>query len=332
MRRRRSDSGMSLDSLLDTITNVVGFLVIVLAVLQLNVTWSSRPGPPSPGTPAPPKSRPSAAAGLRVRLEEMAMKIKDAENEVAGRPSEPALDREKESLDKLLAKLEVEIAALEKKVKEARVRLAGIQRKIANPPPKPPPQATEVVSARVVDVYTGGGTEPGWRKKSRMDFYCRRGRIYPFLNEGVINKCLKKVAEGALGGRTAIRGPADVNKLIAYCQTHDIGDAYFRLLFRQGKGFMLVCRPRSDRQGEAVGQIAAATSDYAKYLRQRCDPRKTWVKFFVFADSFEVYLAARAKAESAGLQAGWKPLKKDFEFEEPIGGGGGGPPNVGPDG
>ncbi len=36
-RRRRKDSGASLDSLLDTMTNVVGILVIVLIVTQLGV-------------------------------------------------------------------------------------------------------------------------------------------------------------------------------------------------------------------------------------------------------------------------------------------------------
>ena len=36
-RRRRTEDGPSLDSLLDTLTNVVGILVILLVVTQLGV-------------------------------------------------------------------------------------------------------------------------------------------------------------------------------------------------------------------------------------------------------------------------------------------------------
>ena len=37
MKRKKKESGASLDSLLDTLTNVVGILVILLSVTQLGV-------------------------------------------------------------------------------------------------------------------------------------------------------------------------------------------------------------------------------------------------------------------------------------------------------
>lgn len=331
MRRRRSDSGMNLDSLLDTITNVVGFLVIVLAVLQLNVTWSPLPSPPSPPTPAPPGSRPSAAAGMGVRLEKLAMKIKDAENELAGRPSEAALDRDKRSLEDLLRKLEREIAELEKNVREAQTRLAGIGRAMDAVPAAPPPQPKVVISPRVVSTRTAAGSPPPWAKKKCAFFICRRGRVFPLNVGGDLGRHMDAALRSALGGQQA-QSIADLEKLVAYFKTHDVGDPYFRLgLERMGTLMLLNLEPRNTRQGEAADQVAAGGTTYENVLRQHCDSKKSWVKFLVCADSFRVYLAARAKAEAAGLLVGWQPLENDFKFREAIGGGGGGGPTEGPD-
>ena len=322
---------MSLDSLLDTITNVVGFLVIVLAVLQLNVTWSPVSSSSSSAAVAPVSVRPSSAPALKVRLAELAMRIKDADSQLAGRTSAGALEQEKITLDEILRRLEKEIAELEKNVQNAKARLAGIQHNIDKVPPAPPPQPKVVISPRVVDRYSGSGRKPVWATKECSYFICRRGRVFPLNVDSKLSDRLKAGVRSALG-KPQVQNVADLGKLVTYFKTRDVGDQYFRLSLQQmGTLLVMTFEPRSGQQGESAGQVTAGGTTFENVLRRHCNPRKNWVRFMVCADSFGVYLAARKRAEDAGLQVGWKPLENDFQFREAIVGGGGGGSPEGPD-
>ena len=63
--------------------------------------------------------------------------------------------------------------------------------------------------------------------------------------------------------------------------------------------------------GDEIGNIWPANSDFRKKLEELAAGGKNYVQFAVFADSFEVYLAARKIADDLKLEAGWVPFEND---------------------
>jgi hypothetical protein len=61
---------------------------------------------------------------------------------------------------------------------------------------------------------------------------------------------------------------------------------------------------RRQEAGETLAQVVAPKSRFRQRITA-IDPRSHYVRFFVWGDSFESYLAAREITEAAGLGAGW---------------------------
>jgi hypothetical protein len=59
-------------------------------------------------------------------------------------------------------------------------------------------------------------------------------------------------------------------------------------------------------------------------MKKLADGGGHYITFYVFADSFEVYLAARKIVDDLKLEAGWKPYPKDASLSY----GGGAAPQV----
>ena len=84
---------------------------------------------------------------------------------------------------------------------------------------------------------------------------------------------------------------------------------------------------RNDDQGDPMAALESGRSGFEDHLKRWCRPAQNWVRFFVWDDSFESYLVARAIAAKHGLREGWVPYGRNEDFI--IGGGGGtmeGPP------
>ena len=68
----------------------------------------------------------------------------------------------------------------------------------------------------------------------------------------------------------------------------------------------------NEQVGDTAREIFAPNSNFRKKMKELADGRGHFITFFVFADSFEVYLAARKIVDDLkGLEAGWKPFKKN---------------------
>ena len=63
--------------------------------------------------------------------------------------------------------------------------------------------------------------------------------------------------------------------------------------------------------GDTAREIFAPNSNFRKKMKELKDGRGHFITFYVFADSFEVYLAARKIVDDLKLEAGWKPYPKD---------------------
>ena len=339
MARGHAHTQMNLDSLLDTVTNMVGFLVIVLVVVQLNVALSPPPAAPPPG-PAPtsaPSQLPALearAAGLEKQAGQLALEIERARAALEAEPKRQKLTDEKESLESLLRRLDAAIAKLKASARAAQEELQRLAREIegaqGQPPAKPPTQ--ELASIRVFETYApaSGRPKPVWAGKERIAFVCRRGRVYRLDADGLNRAMIGAVA--AVAGRAPAGGQLSPEQIVARVEAHlaanDTGDKFFRVrlsrIRHNGRAVTAqLWQPRSDTQGDAQDTVRSGKGEHADALAKRFSPQRHWIRYYVWADSFEVYLAARKLAEGRGFDVGWMPFPADFEIAIPLGAAGG---------
>ena len=337
MRRKSTSSVMNLDSLLDTVTNVVGFLIIVLAVVQMNAVNASKrmlPKPTGPtsgtgGSPERAKALTEEIAELYVRLASLLKQIEQERATLAPLPGLRASRSEKASLDMRIRQLLAQIEEIKKKITDARRKLADLTAAVKAAESKPSPPAVRISNIRIVDVYdkNKSGTPPDWVGKKGLMFICRRGRVFRYDDElpgRAIRKCLGIPA----GGKILISGQADLQKLKNYFRTRDVGDRYIHVTDIRfvASGARVAMAPviefREGSPGETAANLASGGSQFENYLSKSCTPENVWVRFLVWSDSFRTYRAARAAATKHKYQVGWLPFDKDDDF--PAGGAGSG--------
>jgi hypothetical protein len=72
---------------------------------------------------------------------------------------------------------------------------------------------------------------------------------------------------------------------------------------------------RKNDQGETYDQLNDSTSNYVNALRSM-DPSTRYIRYLVWADSFDLYNEARRIATKYNIMAGWEPYDKDEPLRE----------------
>ena len=145
----------------------------------------------------------------------------------------------------------------------------------------------------------------GWLNANRAGIVARAVRRNLSANQA-INDQLKTEWRGL---NPALDGPILKSKFLEIdCSKFPAGGA--------------ILKWPNQRVGHTSREIWAANSDFQKMLEELADGRGHFITFYVYADSFEVYLAARNIADKLKLEAGWKPFPNDAELSW---GGGAGP-------
>ncbi len=339
MRLRQTDDDEgSLDSLLDTMTNVVGILVIVLVVTQLGVKEAVE------------------RIGDAVDLEEMAATQEALQRESARREellavvenvSLPTIDDPAAELRKVeqqieaarrrleanqqeaLAReeqLENQTEAIEKlneREKEIRDKLeAALTRKAeldALLEETPKPRAKGTPKAKVVNLPN---PRPAPKGAAGALILCRGERLY-LLNLPEVRKTAQQRAEQIIRSRRLDRDPEagiDPEKFATAFNDKKVITEHFRvgITVRNGRRPWLVFE-RRENHGQTVSALRRRSSVYQRALRT-LDPKKYYAQFLVWPDSFEIYLAARNVATEIGLLAGWNPQTTTEEYQAPLGG------------
>lgn len=321
MKNRRRERNQNLDSLLDTMANVVGILVVVLAFTQLQVGEAVR------------RIHNSEVARIRSAGEALAFAGEGALREVsrleeslrAGAKSAALVRSELQQLGAQSEKLRAatrfpgveqadivaailretgkqhemrdQLSALRANRKRLEIRLRGSRDAFASathqirlPDPRPAPLGTE---ERV--------------------FFCRYGRVSPVdlerLHE-ILNEDLRKATDSPLSGHLA------ASLLVSHFETHDVGDRDFRWRLSDRAGYGIAARIafRRDDIGELRSEIVADDSDYRLAL-SRAQPKSHYLRFYVWSDSFAAYLRAREIAEELGFSVGWRAYDREAEHE-----------------
>jgi hypothetical protein len=349
-RSRGSGDGPSLDSLLDTMTNVVGILVIVLVVTQLGVRDAVK-------RITSEKPKEVIEKEIDEKKEELATAVaarKEAEqrrNELLAdlkSLSKPDDDKKlKEELDVLdgqlrwkrddlttfLKKREGEQAAhmekaaearklaeefkkkedeLRKKVVAAQEQEATILALLDNTPMR------EVAAAKVVNLPNPRKAPEGATPKYMI---CREGKLYPWSRDEM-RKGAQERAEQLVGLRNLAANPKtgiEDAKLVPMFDKLRLNDDWFLLKLKANGRQPRLVFERKRNAGYAIEDLENPRGPYIRILKT-IDPSKHYLRFTVWTDSYEVYLVARRIAAENGLLAGWDITSSTAETDMPLGG------------
>jgi hypothetical protein len=333
MKRRASGDAMNLDSLLYTLTNVVGVLVMVLMLTSLNVQKAVQRireiDPSQLGISAAELARLEAQAEQqrqkRAALEQQAdlAALAAAQQELTDNLQKLSLLKQHsqaaplpalklDALKKDVAAKSKQAADLGKQLTAAEEELAKLKRLLATTPELGP-----APEAKLVSLPNPREAPPGAKPALVL---CREGKVIPFDPNDLRDRA-KKRANALLRPLKLRAGPGgmiDCDKLVR--QFNDgpaIGDATART--RLGiVNFNLYLYYDFRSAGETAAQVSTPNSGFRRAVRS-LDPTKYYISFLVWNDSFEAYVEARRVCDEIGLLAGWQPLADSYVYKAGLG-------------
>ncbi len=346
--RTDEDDGGGLDSLLDTMTNVVGILVMVLIATQLGVKDAVSRISESEVVDA------SALEAARQELlltksqrdaiesqlndlqpadhQEIEVKLADLRRQVQERRTE--LDREQVVANQFALKIESDTKKAEQarkqiqEIADAKAKRESLQAELTKAIDQEaslkalldetPEQ--EVPPAKVVTLPDPRPAPEGARQ---VTFLCTNNRVYPVAADDWRDGIRQK-AEFLVKAKRLDRGPAvgvDKEQFIKEFKKANrrLSDEFFEVeLYDAGIYPRLKFTPKPN-SGATQDEVLKPRSRFQRLLA-RLDKTKYYARFIVLPDSFEVYLAARAVADEAGLLSGWDPQGSGWEYTTYLGG------------
>jgi hypothetical protein len=324
-RRNRADSH-NFDSLLDTMANVVGILVVMLAVTQISVGDAMRRlvevGSEDVKAVTLEESERETAAlvGLlgqrRSELAEVEEMLALGQSEIggllpyAGELAGVAGDGEQKGLslaglEALIARRRSELSAIAPELVEVRTKMAAYEQERAIPDL----DRAEVKISRLPD------TRPAPAGARFVDWFCRYDRVFRPELETLLQLReteMRRAVDAPVGAIPLLE--ADRARLASHFDAYDIGNDSLRWRFVDlgRRGLLSRLDWRSRQTGESARELALPNSTFHAEL-ESLDPRSTVMRFHVWSDSFDAYLQARSVAADAGFSAGWLPYDRAYD-------------------
>jgi hypothetical protein len=342
------DDGGGLDSLLDTMTNVVGILVMVLIATQLGVkdavTRISDSEIVDPAALAAAEEKlaltksqrdeiqarlddfqPVDDSEIKVQLADLRRKLNEArakvsaENAVANqfarkieedtKKAEAAKTKIKEMAD---AKAKQE--TLQKELKKALEDEASLKAMLDETPKQEAPPAK---------IVTLPDPRPAPEGAREVTFLCAQNKVYPIAADDHRDVIRKRV-EFLVQSKRLDGGPAvgvDEEKFMKEFKKANrrLGDDFFEIeLYASGIYPRLKFIPK-ENEGATIEEVLKPRSRFQKMLFV-LDKSKYYARYIVLPDSFEAYLAARAISDQAGMLSGWDPQGEGWQYTTHLGG------------
>ena len=140
----------------------------------------------------------------------------------------------------------------------------------------------------------------------------RYGRLYLVEREALFAEGRRAIDRIVPDGATRPLRPDEFESVAHYLRKTEVGLGAHR--------WLLVTEPRvrlslvwRTRNGGIERSRIAGDPELAAWLA-RLDPAVDTIQFHVWSDSFETYLEARSRIESAGFRAGWRGHEADAEL------------------
>lgn len=309
----------NLDPLVDTLSNVVGILVIVIALTQLELgdalarvaqggtpaaAAASPPAPPTPPSPAQvarelavaerlERLRARGVGDLSVAAETLRRSL--AERAPAIAANEPSADAggSRESLEARVARARESLAA----ARESDTHRRGYETALETVPRQ--------LVARLPDPEIVEGRE-SW-------ILVRHGRVFLIDREALFEQGRRAIERIVPDGATRPLRPDEFESVAHYLRKSEIGLGVHRWQLTTEPTVRLHLEWRT-RDGGIERSRLATDPEFTRWLAER-EPDRDTIRFHVWADSFETYLEARTRTEAAGFRAGWRGHEADEELE-----------------
>jgi hypothetical protein len=320
---------MSLDSLMDALTNVVGILVIILIFAVVGGQEAVKRIKGFVDEISEEQLADKAAESEELRKLVEAQRAKWEELDARAPEYKLTIEEQQRLLEQLRADIaqlsgtQIDPDELKKQLEERRKRVAELETKT-----REQEQLLASLKARLAETPAQGAMadtkvvnlpdpRPAPEGAQKVTVLCRGGRLYPVDEKG-----LQKEAQQVLvGARRTLEkeGRIDCEKLADLFEKRFVGNRLFRLGVRQGGDGkpQLLVQPREEA-GEETEAVSKRTSLFNQALRQ-LNPAKQYIEFRVWSDSFDTYLAARNEAARAGILAGWTPYTETADFSMAFG-------------
>jgi hypothetical protein len=300
----------NLDPLVDTLSNVVGILVIVVALTQIQMgdalarvaeldllrLRGERVLETVPTVVGELEARRDALirrtdVGVEEAIE-LARKTLEA---LATLPVADGTTAETRSLEDLSEDLKSSLRELEEK-RTARKRREGYAGRLERAPKQ--------MVARLPDPVVVQGKE-SW-------IFVRYGRIYLADREKLYeqgSRAIDRVLDTANQRRFR---PDEFEAVALYLRKREIGFGNFRWILRTEPDIRVELAWRSTDDGLDYFDLEN-NAQLRSWLAAR-SPDVDFIRFQVWGDSFEAYLATREVVEAAGFRAGWRGRELDEEL------------------
>ncbi|MBI1375163.1 MAG: hypothetical protein GC159_20785 [Phycisphaera sp.] len=337
-RKKKSQEDIgSLDSLLDTMTNVVGILVILLAVTQIGVGDAIKriKGFEDFGANISPEEIESKQAEVD-ELQKLVAKLSEQWAGLDGqtRPDLAAQVEIKKLIEDLKKQLKekpdktVDTAAIQKQIDERKKQAEAMEKQILAAQNevaklKAALDSTPERESPAPQVVTLPNPRPAPEGAKPLNYICREGRIIP-----VDVDRFQEIAEQnmrRINPEVNDKGEIDCDAVVSFFQQHTLGDRNFalRIKIHNHRPYIVFERKVNVKgevmAGETTEQMLNRNSEYQRTIR-RANPNKQYVRFLVWPDSFDTYLAAREIASENDLLAGWEPQGSSNEWAERMNG------------
>lgn len=337
-RKNNDDEDGGLDSLLDTMTNVVGILVLVLIVTQLGVSDAI--------TEITSKSTVTEEDLEKAKrdLESLALEKEKLAEQTASLASID-MDAQREKLRRLQEMLDSRKKLLEDQSKEAnefsmkidsdRKTAAKNQKEIQDTKMKRDQLQGSLTSSlerkaelqamldktprraaappKEVTIPNPRPAPPGAKQAS---FICAYNRLYP-MNIEVIRKDAELRAKEIITRRRMNLDPAkgiDPEAFEKLYKNLRYNDPYFDLeYYVADKRWPRIRFIPKESKGATEEELRRPGSRTRK-LMALLDPSKYYARFYVLPDSYDVYVTARRALSDAGVLAGWDPQRQNYVY------------------
>lgn len=342
-RKPTADDDGGLDSLLDTMTNVVGILVLVLIVTQLGV--------------ADVVTRITQRYDVtEEKLEDLSQQVRTKENEldeltqilvnpldIDPEKQRQELERKRELLErrkKLLAEKKQQQNEFAIKLEEDRQQAEQNRQMIEQSE-----QQREQLDAKLTvtleqkakleallaetkkvappaDVQVSiPNPRPPPQGAKRIDLVCANERIYPVARELFQKRAEQRAKQiAARLGKDPVSG-IDPERFTAVWETLQDQDEFFEVeYYVAGKRYPRLRFVPKEERGATIRSLTNPTSKIRRYL-SGVNPAQSYARFYVLPDSYETYLLARRQFTKSGMLAGWAPQSEGWNFITGVPGG-----------
>ena len=345
-RNRADDDDGGLDSLLDTMTNVVGILVLVLIVTQISVKdVVDQVMKDSNVDAAEIEETQNKLAAVKLEEEDL-KRMLIAPDDIDAERQREELQKQKDLLERRkqeLAKKKQEQNQFAMKIKDDQAKAQAAKKKIADTE-KQRKELQGQLSASLeqraalkaklsstrrrvapADIKVSiPNPRPPPEGARQLPIVCVGEKVYP-INIDVFRKRAEVRAKEIIQRAGLKKDPAkgyDPKRFASFWERLKDQDDWVEVQYYiQGNRYLrLRFVPRDGRGGTDRQLVNPRSKIRSQYLNQ-LDATKYFARFYVLPDSYDVYLTARRLFNKNNVLSGWEPQSKDYVYSSWVPGG-----------